>query len=68
MLDEFLMLVGPVGLKKERVDLNVLVEQLVEFFGPEAQRYDVEIRTQYHSEPLPCDLDAQVSNRPFLTF
>ena len=60
------MLVGPVRLKKEKTDLNVIVEQLVEFFSPEAQRHEITVSAQYHPHPLICNIDSQIFKQAVL--
>lgn len=66
MLDEFLLLVTPVGLKRVPVDLNTVVDRLTEFYGPEAARNGCVLRGVRSPEPLVCLLDAQVFEQAVL--
>ncbi|HRX85317.1 MAG TPA: ATP-binding protein [Phycisphaerae bacterium] len=65
-LDEFLLLVRPVSLRTEPLDLNVVVDELVDFFTPEAQRHHLTLRWQPAPEPLRCDVDAQALKQALL--
>lgn len=66
MLEEFLLVVGPLGLRREPVDLNRVIESVVEFYSPEAQRHGIELSAEYASQPVYCDLDAQVFRQALL--
>ncbi len=66
MLDEFLLLVSPVGLKPQVSDLIDVVGELVEFYRPEAQRYGIDIGVDVAGGPLLCRLDTQVFKQALL--
>jgi len=58
-LDEFLLLVRPVELCRQVADLNEVVEQLIDFYTPQAQRHGITLRVKRSPEALHCQLDAQ---------
>lgn len=66
MLDEFLLLVGPLGLKRSPADLNAVIDRLVEFYRPEAQRHGIALRAVRASAPVPCALDVQIFQQALL--
>ena len=65
-LDEFLLLVGPIRLQKQVVDLNEVVDQLVEFYGPEAARHRITLRPVYCAGEVSCQIDHQVFQQAIL--
>ena len=66
LLDEFLMLAGPVGLKLEAVDVNSVVGRLADFYRPEAQRNRITLRVDVPREPVWCSLDVQIFQQAIL--
>ncbi len=66
LLDEFLLAVGPVGLRKSTADMNAVIRRLVDFYGPEAQRNKIDLRPLYAAEPAWCELDMQVFQQAIL--
>lgn len=66
MLEEFLLVVGPLGLRREPVDLNRILESVVDFYSPEAQRHQIDLVAEYAPQPVYCDLDAQVFRQALL--
>lgn len=57
-LDEFLLLVRPVRLETQPADLNDIVDRLVDFYAPEAQRHKVTLRWDRCPDVLKCAVDA----------
>ena len=66
LLDDFLKLAGPCRLEPENLDLNQTVEQLVEFFSPQADAAGVRLRATYAGEPLRCRLDERLIKQALL--
>ncbi len=66
MLDEFLLVVGPVRLRTTRVDLNDVVDRLVDFYAPEARRQGITLRAQTPDQPLWCRADPDVLQQAVL--
>lgn len=66
MLDEFLLLVRPVGLRLKAVNLNALVERLVEFYAPEAEHRGIALGADLPPEPVICNLDPSVFQQALL--
>jgi signal transduction histidine kinase len=56
-LDGFLRYAGRIELHMERVELNTMVQDLVDFFLPQAQAMGVRIHTSLAPESPLCDLD-----------
>jgi signal transduction histidine kinase len=66
MLDEFLLLVGPVRLRRTPVDLNTIVTRLAEFYGPEAERHGAVLRAEPAPAPLIVEADASYLQQALL--
>ncbi|MGD0540261.1 MAG: ATP-binding protein [Tepidisphaeraceae bacterium] len=57
ILDDFLRFAGKIELRRKEVDLNVLLEELVDFFTPQAQLNHVHLRFKPHAAPLLIRID-----------
>jgi signal transduction histidine kinase len=59
ILDDFLRYAGKLELDRRPTDLNRLLEELVDFFAPQAQlqRVQLRLRTSNPPRPLLCDID-----------
>ncbi len=57
ILTDFLQFAGQVRLEKRSEDLNRLVEELADFFGPQASKLGVRLRTDLSREPVVAPLD-----------
>ncbi len=66
MLDEFLLLVKPVTLKRTVADLNGIVSRLVEFYAPEADRDGIRLVAYEHPHPLLVSVDAEIFRQALL--
>ncbi|NOX58086.1 MAG: HAMP domain-containing histidine kinase [Planctomycetes bacterium] len=66
MLDEFLLLVKPVLLKRTVADLNGVVRRLVEFYEPQAREAGVGLVVYEYSEPLLTSIDPSVIHQALL--
>ncbi|MBN4060227.1 two-component sensor histidine kinase [Planctomycetaceae bacterium AH-315-I19] len=58
ILGDFLRFAGEVRLSTERADLNVVVEELTDFFTPQAEHEHVRMRTDLAPGPLWVRVDA----------
>ncbi len=66
MLDEFLLLVKPVTLKRTVADLNGIVTRLVEFYTPETERDDIRLVAYEHPQPLLVSVDSSIFRQALL--
>ncbi|MAE66329.1 MAG: two-component sensor histidine kinase [Phycisphaeraceae bacterium] len=57
ILEDFLRFTGRVKLARHETDVCALVEEVVDFFSPQAQAAGVHLRTQIPESPLRLDLD-----------
>ena len=57
ILDEFLKYAGNIELHPQAMDLRLLVEELVDFFRPQAENSGVLLRSQVPSAPVICRID-----------
>jgi signal transduction histidine kinase len=57
-LTDFLRFAGQVRLEPRPADLNTVVEELIDFYMPQAQHRGVSLRADLWREPLPVMLDA----------
>jgi len=58
-LDDFLRYAGKLELERKPEDLNVLLEELVDFFTPQAQLARVQIRLRPHPQAVVAEVDAK---------
>lgn len=66
ILDDFLSFAGKHELSLARVDLRTLVEELADFFAPQAQASHVLLRTSLPDQPVPCRVDADLVKQALL--
>ncbi|HYE01789.1 MAG TPA: ATP-binding protein [Phycisphaerales bacterium] len=66
ILADFLEFAGRVHLEPVRTDLNVLIDELADFFLPEAEGQGVRLRVQLAPTPLVCDLDTKLMKQALL--
>ena len=59
ILDDFLRFAGKMELDRKPVDLNDLLEELVDFFAPQAQLQRVQLRLRRDDGPLIANVDAK---------
>jgi len=57
ILDDFLRYAGKMELDRKPTDLNELLEELVDFFAPQAQLQRVQLRLRRHDGPLIANID-----------
>jgi signal transduction histidine kinase len=58
ILSDFLQYAGQLHLEPRPTDLNTIVEELVDFFLPQAEKQGVRLRTDLGQGPLTASLDA----------
>jgi signal transduction histidine kinase len=66
ILDDFLRYAGKIELRRESVDLNRLLEELVDFFAPQAQLNHVTIRFNPYSSALVASVDPRLIKQTIL--
>jgi len=66
ILDDFLRYAGKIELRRQNVDLNVMLEELVDFFAPQAQFNRVQLRLKPHSGPLVVSIDPRLIKQAVL--
>jgi signal transduction histidine kinase len=66
ILDDFLRFAGKIELRKESVDLNRLLEELVDFFAPQAQLSRVQLRFKPWKAPLIVEIDPRLIKQTIL--
>jgi signal transduction histidine kinase len=66
ILDDFLHFAGKLELRKEKVDLNRLLEELVDFFAPQAQLSRVQLRFSPRPEPILVEIDPRLIKQTIL--
>src|SRR5437667_11125482 len=60
ILDDFLRYAGRIELDRKPVELNGLLEELVDFFTPQAQQQHVQLRLRKAPTPVVADADAKL--------
>jgi signal transduction histidine kinase len=66
ILDDFLRYAGRIELDRKPVELNGLLEELVDFFTPQAQVQHVQLRLKKHPTPVTADVDAKLIKQAVL--
>lgn len=66
ILEDFLRFAGRVKLHRARTDVNSLIDELVDFFTPQAQAAAVRIRTQASPQPATAWVDAGLFKQAML--
>jgi len=66
ILDDFLRFAGKFELAPVKLDVRRLVEELVDFFAPQAQASGVVVRTALSDQPVTCPLDANLIKQAIL--
>ena len=66
ILDDFLRYAGRIELDKKPVELNELLEELCDFFLPQAQLQRVQLRLRKHETPLIANVDAKLIKQAVL--
>lgn len=66
ILEDFLRYAGRVKLDRQPVDINALVDELVDFFAPQAQAAQVRLRTQLAGAPVTVGADSGLLKQALL--
>jgi signal transduction histidine kinase len=66
ILDDFLRFAGKIELRREKVDANGLLEELADFFAPQAQLNHVQLRLMPTSGPLMVNVDPRLIKQTLL--
>jgi signal transduction histidine kinase len=66
ILDDFLRFAGKLELRKAKVDLNAVLEELVDFFAPQAQLSRVQLRFNPRSSPVMVEADPRLIKQTIL--
>lgn len=66
ILDDFLRFAGRMELVGKPTDLNVLLEELVDFFSPQAQLQRVQLRLRKSHEPIVANVDERLLKQAIL--
>jgi signal transduction histidine kinase len=66
ILDDFLRFAGRMELMRKPTDLNVMLEELVDFFSPQAQLQRVQLRLQKSDEPVVANVDERLLKQAIL--
>jgi signal transduction histidine kinase len=66
ILDDFLRYAGKMELDRKPTDLNGLLEELVDFFAPQAQLQRVQLRLRRNDGPLIADVDQKFIKQALL--
>ncbi len=66
ILDDFLRYAGRIELDRKPVDLNPMLEELVDFFTPQAQAHKVQLRLHKHPSPVVAPVDERMLKQAVL--
>src|SRR4051794_7037957 len=66
ILDDFLKYAGRIELDRKPTDLNRLLEELVDFYTPQAQQQRVQLRLQLPSERVTANVDPKLIKQAVL--
>ncbi|HEY1686305.1 MAG TPA: ATP-binding protein [Tepidisphaeraceae bacterium] len=66
ILDDFLRYAGKLELDRQPVDLNKLVDELADFFHPQAEFQRVQLRVKKSDEPVIANVDAKLIKQALL--
>ncbi|MEO0588527.1 MAG: histidine kinase dimerization/phospho-acceptor domain-containing protein, partial [Planctomycetota bacterium] len=66
ILEDFLRFAGRIKLDRRPARLNTVVEELIDFFEPQAQADGIRLQTQLDADPDDADLDATLLKQALL--
>jgi len=66
ILDDFLRYAGKIELDRKPADLNAMLEQLVDFFAPQAQLQRVQLRVKRAPDPVVAPVDEKLVKQAVL--
>jgi signal transduction histidine kinase len=66
ILEDFLRFAGRMKLDTAPTDINQMIEELVDFYSPQTQQANIQLRTQFESGPLVLNVDAPLLKQALL--
>ena len=66
ILEDFLQFAGRLELDRQRQDVNPVIDELIDFYLPQAQQAGVNLRAQLHPTPLYAQVDASLLKQALL--
>jgi signal transduction histidine kinase len=66
ILEDFLRFAGRIRLDVQPADVNTLVDELADFFEPQAQAANIRVRTQFDAHPAIAPIDAALVKQAVL--
>src|SRR5215468_3066235 len=66
ILDDFLRYAGRIELDRKPTELNQLLDELVDFFSPQAQLQRVQLRLRRNQEPIVANVDPKLIKQAVL--
>ncbi|QDU32514.1 Sensor protein ZraS [Poriferisphaera corsica] len=66
ILEDFLRFAGRMKLEAAETDVHALIEELVDFFGPQAEECGVHLRTQLLAKPSEISVDGKLLKQALL--
>jgi len=66
ILDDFLRYAGKMELDRKPIDVNQILEELVDFFIPQAQLYRVQLRVKKSEQPVIASIDEKLIKQAIL--
>ncbi len=66
ILEDFLRFAGRIKLNREQADVNELVNELVDFFAPQAAAAKLQLRVQLDAEPAVAHIDSALLKQALL--
>lgn len=66
ILEDFLRFAGRMKLDLAPTDLHVVIDEMIDFYSPQAQAADIHLRTQLDAAPSLCPLDASLFKQALL--
>jgi signal transduction histidine kinase len=66
ILEDFLRFAGRIRLDRARTDVAAMINEMVDFFAPQAEAAGVRLRTQHTDQAIEADLDASLLKQALL--
>jgi two-component system sensor histidine kinase HydH len=60
ILDDFLSYADKPNLQLQSIDINKLMDEMVDFYSPQAQSHSIMIRRHFYDQPLVCSVDSDM--------
>lgn len=65
-LSDFLRFAGEIRLDKQRADLNSIIEELIDFYTPQAEAQRIRLRTELAGGPISAEVDVGLFKQALL--